>query len=225
MSVREASRHSASRHTGSRNGDGVKVVATGGVRKSVWLIAAAALAVSLAAFVLFFVGRGARDAPPPTPTPPRVAAAAAPKPERKEDDPPIVKRRARPVARAPEATPDANAAAVPPAHEDAPIGFGPPGQKTGIALFPPRDTKPIKIGIVVPDDYEVPEGYVRHYQSGDDGQMLPAILMFHPDYEWIDEAGHRIELPPDRVVPPELAPPNLPIHMLEVPASAQEGAR
>jgi hypothetical protein len=221
VSVREASRHPA-----SRNGDGVKVVATGGVRKSVWLIAAAALLVSAAAFLLFFVARTSDAPPPPAPTPPpRVAAAAPPKPESKDVVAPPVRRNVRPVTRAPQATAGAPPATEPPAHEDAPVGFGPPGQKTGIALFPPRDTKPIKIGIVVPDDYEVPEGYVRHYQAGDDGEMLPAILMFHPDYEWIDEAGHRIELPPDRIVPPELAPPNLPIHMLEVPASAQEGAR
>ena len=47
-------------------------------------------------------------------------------------------------------------------------------------------TKPIKRGIIVPDDFELPPGYVRHFQSTDNGERLPAILMFSPDYEWVD---------------------------------------
>jgi hypothetical protein len=79
-------------------------------------------------------------------------------------------------------------------------------------------TKPIKRGIIVPDDFELPPGYVRHFQSTDDGQRLPAILMFSPDYEWVDAQGKPLALPPDRVVPPEMAPPGLPIQLLEPPA-------
>ena len=41
----------------------------------------------------------------------------------------------------------------------------------------------------MPDDFELPEGYVRHYQTTDDGEQLPAILMFHPDYQFVDENG------------------------------------
>ena len=41
--------------------------------------------------------------------------------------------------------------------------------------------------------------------------------MFHPDYEFVDEHGRPITLPADRVVPPELAPPGMPIRMLDVP--------
>ena len=74
----------------------------------------------------------------------------------------------------------------------------------------------------MPDDFELPEGYVRHYQATDDGESLPAILMFHPDYEWLDENGDAIALPEDRIVPPELAPPGMPIEMLELPASQGE---
>jgi len=88
---------------------------------------------------------------------------------------------------------------------------------SGIALFPPPGTKPIKRGIVVPDDFELPEGYVRHYQATDDGKMLPAILMFHPDYQPVDAAGHPVPVPEDRIVPPEMAPAGLALQMLEAP--------
>lgn len=103
----------------------------------------------------------------------------------------------------------------PPTHEEPPFTVGPPG--SGIAAFPPPGTDPVKIGIVVPDDFPLPEGYVRHYQVTDDGRDLAPILMFNPDYEWIDADGKRIELPADHIVPPELAPPGLPIRMLEAP--------
>ncbi len=59
---------------------------------------------------------------------------------------------------------------------------------------------------------------VRHYQTTDDGQRLPAILMFHPDYEFVDTHGNPIAVPPDRVVPPQLVPPGLDAtHILEPP--------
>jgi hypothetical protein len=89
--------------------------------------------------------------------------------------------------------------------------------KTGIAVFPPPGTDPPKAGIVVPDDYELPPGYVRHYQTTDDGQQLPPILMFHPDFQPVDDRGRPIPLPADRVVPPEMAPPGLPHDVLAVP--------
>jgi hypothetical protein len=41
-----------------------------------------------------------------------------------------------------------------------------------------------------------------------------------PDYELIDENGDPIPLPQDRIVPPELAPPDLPLRMLEVPTAS-----
>jgi hypothetical protein len=80
------------------------------------------------------------------------------------------------------------------------------GDHTGIAAFEPPGTDPPKPGIIVPDDFPLPEGYVRHYQADDDGNRLPAILMFHPDYEFVDESGTPVALPEDRVVPAELAP-------------------
>jgi hypothetical protein len=92
------------------------------------------------------------------------------------------------------------------------------GEREGIAAFPPPGTKPVKQGIVVPDDFEVPEGYVRHHQTTDDGVQLPPILMFDPDYQFTDEHGAPVRLPEDRVVPPDMAPPGLPLRMLQVPA-------
>lgn len=93
------------------------------------------------------------------------------------------------------------------------------GDSTGIAAFPPPGTNPPKTGVIVPDAYELPEGYVRHYQTTDDGQQLAPILTLSPDYDLLDDAGEPIELPPDRILPPHLAPPDLDVEMLEVPAS------
>ena len=93
-------------------------------------------------------------------------------------------------------------------------------QAEGIALFPPPGTDPPKPGIIVPEDFELPPGYVRHYQVTDDGKDLPAILMFHPDYKPVDANGNLVPLPEDRVVPPQMAPPGMPIAILEVPPNA-----
>jgi hypothetical protein len=93
----------------------------------------------------------------------------------------------------------------------------PRGDGTGIDAFPRPGTKPIKGGLIVPEDYEVPPGYVRHHQFTDDGERVPPILMFHPDHRPVDEHGRPIELPRDGVVPPELAPPDLPLVALEPP--------
>ncbi|XYI02632.1 hypothetical protein ACMHYB_23905 [Sorangium sp. So ce1128] len=90
----------------------------------------------------------------------------------------------------------------------------------GIAVFPAPGTKRIKAGLVVPDDFPLPEGYVRHYQATDNGRMLQAILMFHPDHAPLDAQGNPVPLPSDRVVPPEMAPPGLPLELLEVPEDA-----
>jgi hypothetical protein len=88
---------------------------------------------------------------------------------------------------------------------------------TGIHLFPRPGTKPIKGGILVPEGYALPPGYMRHYQATDDGEPVQAILVFHPDYQPVDAAGRPIPLPADRVVPPELAPPGMAVEMLEPP--------
>ena len=92
------------------------------------------------------------------------------------------------------------------------------GEHDGIAAFGLPGSDPPKSGIIVPEEFELPEGYVRHYQSTDDGEALPAILMFHPDYEFVDAQGQVIPLPKDRIVPPEMAPPGLATdNVLQVP--------
>ena len=95
-----------------------------------------------------------------------------------------------------------------------------PGQNDGISAFPPPGTKPVKRGIVVPDGVELPPGYVRHYQTTDDGRPLPPVLMFHPDYQPVDADGVPIPLPADRIVPPDMAPPGLRGHTLDETADA-----
>ncbi|MGD0948897.1 MAG: hypothetical protein ABSA52_15910 [Candidatus Binatia bacterium] len=95
-------------------------------------------------------------------------------------------------------------------------------QLTGIALFPLPGTKPILRGFVVPDGFEVPEGYVKHYQTTDHGQQLAPILMFHPDYQLVDENGQPIPMPKDRVVPRELLPPGMSDQILEVPPAPSD---
>lgn len=208
--------------------DGVRFHETSGVRKPVWLLV---LAMGLVSIALLMVVRPAlqRDAREITVAPQskleentahdvqaaRVPAkplrAAAPREEKAAL--PVHAEPARPAAH--------NAEQAPPTaetHDEAPM-FGPAVPGAGVAVFPPPGTKPMKRGIVVPDDFQLPPGYVRHYQVTDDGQRVPPILMFHPDYQPLDEHGEPIPLPADRVVPPEMAPTGLTIQMLEIPES------
>jgi hypothetical protein len=92
------------------------------------------------------------------------------------------------------------------------------GVHGGLGAFSPPGTRPPLVGLAVPDDFALPEGYVRHYQATDDGQRIEPILMFAPDHEFFDADHRPIEIPKDRVVPPELAPPGLPIRRIVVPA-------
>lgn len=94
------------------------------------------------------------------------------------------------------------------------------GETGGLAAFSPPGTRPPNAGIIVPDDYELPEGFMRHYQSTDEGGQLAAVLTLSPDYELFDDAGNPIPLPQDRIVPPEFAPPDLPVRILEIPSTS-----
>ena len=220
----------------------MKIIEGSGVRRSVWLLS---LAIMLVGAAVFVVMRPALTKPP---APPRATKPAAKAPahdagaatsmhpqdkkQLRERVPPAV-----PPAHPPEnvaAPPQPQVAAAPPAAADSEAAAQPAGdettgaaeandanQPTGIAVFPPPGTKPIKRGIVVPDGVDLPPGYVRHYQTTDDGQQLPPILMFHPDYHPVDAHGNPIPLPEDRIVPPDMAPPGMPVEMLNVPA---EGA-
>jgi hypothetical protein len=194
----------------ARRNDGVTMTTGASPGKSLVLLAAAVALACLALLVLF--GRPPAQRPPAGAAP----AAAADEPER------------APAAPAPDPGEAASDAPAPRAPEPAaereaePEGESAPFVPSGIGLFPPPGTDPIKVGIVVPDDYELPEGYLRHYQVTDDGQDLAPILLFHPDYEVKGPDGRPLPLPPDRVVPPELAPPGLPIQMLEIPEPLEE---
>lgn len=94
------------------------------------------------------------------------------------------------------------------------------GVHTGLGAFSPPGTRPPLVGLAVPEDFALPKGYVRHHQATDDGQRIEAILMFAPDYQLFDANNKPIAMPKDRVVPPELAPPGLPLRRIVVPAPA-----
>jgi hypothetical protein len=91
------------------------------------------------------------------------------------------------------------------------------GIYSGIGAFSPPGTSPPLVGLSVPEGFELPEGYVRHFQATDDGQRIEPILMYSPDFEFFDASGNPIAIPPNRVVPPGQAPPGLPIRLIEIP--------
>jgi hypothetical protein len=210
--------------------DGVRVSETPGLQRAAWVLALVTLVIGIGTFlVITLIRRGAPEPPVdveatrrPEPTrgivteqvaPPFPASAPAPGP--------------RPHAVRHEAAPSPTAGAAPPSEprpprdvsaKDAIETLNAGGVHTGIAAFPPPGTKPVKRGIVVPDDFALPEGFVRHYQATDDGRQLAPILMLHPDYDLVDARGERVALPDDRVVPPELAPADMPVQILELPA-------
>jgi hypothetical protein len=212
------------------DGDGVRILEAPGLRRTVWLLALSTAVVGVAVVVAVAV---LRAAPPRSPdaraespaTPPDVLATTASKPPAAapvsapaEPAPATPRIRAVPRAEHAPSPPPAPGANEPPPEKEAPmfeVSNSP--DRPGIAVFPPPGTKPIKSGIIVPDDFPLPPGYVRHYQATDDGERLPAILMFHPDYQFVDEHGQPVAIPADRIVPPDMAPPGLPVKMLEVP--------
>ena len=98
------------------------------------------------------------------------------------------------------------------------------GVQSGLGAFLPPGTRPPLVGLAVPEDFALPDGYVRHYQATDDGQRIEPILMFAPGRQFVDAAGQPIAIPQDRVVPPELAPPGLPARRITIPAPADAGA-
>ena len=91
------------------------------------------------------------------------------------------------------------------------------GDNTGIGAFNPPGTSPPLRGLAVPEDFVLPQGYVRHHQVTDEGEPLEPILMFSPDGTFVDASGREIAIPEDRVVPPEMAPPGLTIREITIP--------
>jgi len=212
--------------------DALRVTRASGVRRDVWALVVVAAGVVVGLFVL----RSGRPAAQPSsetrvaasPAPPATdAATVAPSVETGATLPAAMPRSRGAKLRAlrslgvtPEKGPDGK-----PRLDAAPVidALNRAGIHDGIAAFPAPGTDPPKTGVIVPDGVELPEGYVRHYQTTDDGEPLPPILMFHPDYTFTDEQGNVVALPPDRVVPPELVPPGIPVQILAIPA--RDGAR
>ncbi|MES2118767.1 MAG: hypothetical protein V4578_26605 [Pseudomonadota bacterium] len=95
---------------------------------------------------------------------------------------------------------------------------------SGLGAFSPPGTRPPLVGLAVPENFDLPKGYVRHHQVTDDGQTIEAVLMFAPDFQLYDAANQPIAMPKDRVVPPELAPPGLPVRRIVIP-TPREPAR
>lgn len=91
------------------------------------------------------------------------------------------------------------------------------GDHTGIGAFNPPGTSPPLRGLAVPENFVLPEGYVRHHQVTDEGEPLEPILMFSPDGVFMDASGREMTIPEDRVVPPDMAPPGLPIREITIP--------
>jgi hypothetical protein len=211
-----------------RRDDGVRVTR----RRRVPVILPGLAVLGVAAWLLV---RTDRAAPP-------VSAPAAPLAHQPRSDPATAPARPAPAARVapPEADPvaDADAAARHAAIEqraqqrhderaadrsarsETPYTLNAPGEHAGLEAMPPPGSKPIKQGIVVPDDVELPPGYIRHYQTTDDGRQLPPILMYHPDFAGTDANGNPIPVPADRIVPPDMAPPGLPHRTLDPTADA-----
>ncbi len=99
------------------------------------------------------------------------------------------------------------------------------GVYTGLGAFNPPGTNPPKVGLAVPKDFALPPGYVRHHQVTDDGQDIEPILMFAPDFQLYDAANRPVEMPKDRVVPPDLAPPGLPLRRIVIPPPIDTSGR
>lgn len=91
------------------------------------------------------------------------------------------------------------------------------GVRTGLGAFNPPGTSPPLLGLAVPEGYVLPEGYVRHHQVTDEGVAIEPILMFAPDFTLYDPQGRPIPMPADRVVPPALAPPGMPLRQIRIP--------
>jgi hypothetical protein len=204
---------------------GVRVTRTRRGARDVWLVAAAGTVVVVVALT---VHGGRRPSTPTPPGPPTPSGSAATRPDAEPADPHAAAPRdpSAPLTRAAAIRALRRAGIEPERGADGHREYDgkrviealhAAGVHEGIGAFNPPGTNPPKPGLVVPDDFVLPEGYVRYYQTTDDGEQLPPVLMFHPDFEFFDADGRRIEVPDDRIVPAALAPPGLPVRMLDVP--------
>lgn len=230
--------------------DGIRVSTSGRTRRAVRVWIAAALAVVVVMGVLLLATRPAARPVRPSVAAPSAATLPADAPARPVKVLPHAPPAAAPVAAAArpgtEAARDTAGAARPvPAPDDRTAardeaesngmvsdlmrdvaeGLRIQGGGEGIGVYPPKGTNPPKPGIIVPDDFELPEGYVRYHQVTDEGRRLPPILMYSPDYDFVDADGKPIAVPESGIVPPEMAPPGLAPRILEIPGEAAGTAR
>jgi hypothetical protein len=204
----------------------VRTTDGGGIRTGIWLLSLAVLIFAVAVFVVVRPALRGPQTPNETAAPELANHVAPPRATPMPQAPPAGGGAATTDPHLPSGVSSVHAE-PPHARPQPPVvapdvpaaasGDTSADQPTGIAVFPPQGTKPILRGIIVPDDAELPPGYVRHYQATYDGRQLPPILMFHPDYHPVDSNGEPIPLPEDRVVPPDMVPPGMAVQMLELP--------
>ena len=210
-------------------GDGVRIVRREGpgARRGLLYLALAAILVAGVGGWLLSQSRSPRDAPDDAAVPPasgestQLAIAAADAPAS-----PATARRAAGASTGNDPMGDLSDYVPPgevPTMGEVIDRLHAAGVRTGLGAFQPPGTSPPLIGLAVPEDFPLPEGYVRHYQATDDGQRIEPILMFSPDFQFFDAAGNPVPIPADRVVPPEMAPPGLPIRRIEVPRPRDGG--
>lgn len=210
-------------------GDGVRVVrreGPGARRGLFYLALAAVLVVGVAAWLLSQSRPPSDTAGDDTMSP--ASDPAAPTPQAIDDAPASPPATARRVADATGNDPMGDLSDYVPPGEVPTMGevidrLHAAGVHTGLGAFQPPGTSPPLVGLAVPEDFPLPEGYVRHYQATDDGQRIEPILMFSPDFQFFDAAGNPVPIPADRVVPPEMAPPGLPIRRIEIPRPRDGG--
>ncbi len=191
-----------------------------------YLAAALLLAVGAAslAFFLWYFGRDDAGAEPARPAAPASVVAAAGL-QTEGGAPPLASAGARPGFQpAPEGDADPTRdlrsyvmRGEKPTMNEVIKRLHEQGIHTGLGAFNPPGTNPPLVGLAVPKDFALPPGYVRHHQVTDDGQNIEPILMFAPDFQLYDASNRPIEMPKDRVVPPELAPPGLPLRRIVIP--------
>jgi len=217
-----------------RDGDGVRVIAkkkSAGPWVRVLPIAALLLLVGIA---YLLIDTKTMDATAPTPEPGSQALVSKPAPVPAAPSTPIAVTPSVGSSDVTDASPEPSALEerTPEQSDDLASYFKPgdpeptgaeliealneAGIHTGIGAFNPPGTSPPLAGLAVPDDFELPEGFVRHHQVTDQGEPLEPILMFSPDIETYEAAGN-IPIPEDRIVTPELAPPGMPIREMIPP--------
>jgi hypothetical protein len=218
----------APHRTPSADPDGVRVRGRSGARRWSGVVVVLLLVVATGAFLARQApgGDGPQDmAPAPADADDRDADTVFPQ----SGQPHAAPRPARTAARAPIDPNDLASYAVPgtpePTMGEVIERLHAAGIRTGIGAFNPPGTSPPLTGLVVPEDFPLPEGYVRHYQATDDGQRIEPILMYSPDFQFLDANGNPIAIPRNRVVPRHLAPPGLPLRTVRIPPPLTQGGR